>query len=236
MARESRSVELDWNGAITMANEFDPILSIMPDEQRRLWRELGDVPDSFVLFGGTAIALQLGHRRSLDFGFISNQEFDPDQLYTSLPFLGHSRTIQKAASTLTCAVNRGGEVQISFFGVPALKLIDTPLVARDNKVRVASLTDLAGMKAAVVQKRAEAKDYLDLDVLITRGGVDLASALAAGKTLYGDAFNPEITLKALSFFGDGNLDSVPTETRDRLVAAVRSVDLSALALDSADEP
>jgi hypothetical protein len=230
MPRYSRSVKLDYNGAIAMPNEFNPILSILPDEQRRLWTELEEVPDSFVLFGGTAIALQLGHRTSLDFDFISGEAFDPEQLYTSLAFLEHGRTIQKAASTLTCAVDRNGQVQISFFGAPALNFINVPLVARDNQIKVASLTDLAGMKAAVVQKRAEAKDYLDLDAIISRGSVDLPTTLAAGRTLYGDAFNPEITLKALSYFGDGNLDSVPAEVRERLVAAVRSVDPQRLPL------
>src|SRR4051794_21468881 len=108
MACQPRSVKLDCNGAIAMAHEFDPKLSTLPEEQQRLWEELGEVPDAFVLFGGTAIALQLGHRASLDFDFISSENFDPDQLYASLPFLKHSRTIQKAASTLTCAVNRSG--------------------------------------------------------------------------------------------------------------------------------
>jgi hypothetical protein len=215
-------------GAIAMANEFAPKLSILPAAQRRLWDELDEVPPSFVLIGGTAIALQLSHRASVDYDFISSEEFDPDLLYASIPFLKHSQTIQKAANTLTCVVNRGGDVQVSFFGTPNLRLIRAPLVAADFGVRVASLIDLAGMKAAVVQKRAEARDYLDLDAMIARGAVDLSTALAAAGSLYGPAFNPELSLKALSFFGDGNLDSLPAATRERLTAVVRSVDLQRL--------
>ena len=52
-----------------------------------------------------------------------------------------------------------------------------------------------------MQKRAEAKDYLDIDALLQHG-IDLPTALAAGRVIYGRSFNPVITLKALSFFDD----------------------------------
>ena len=70
---------------------------------------------------------------------------------------------------------------MSFFGVPGLGRVREPLVCPGNGARVAALIDLAGMKAAVVQKRAEAKDYLDLDAILAHG-VDLSAALAAPVT------------------------------------------------------
>jgi hypothetical protein len=90
------------------------------------------------------------------------------------------------------------------------------------------LLDLAGTKAAVVQQRAEAKDYLDIDALLRDGRVDLPSALAAACAIYGAGFNPQITLKALSFFGDGNLALLPGAVKDRLARAAREVDLDRL--------
>lgn len=98
----------------------------------------------------------------------------------------------------------------------------------DNGLKIASLLDLAGTKASVVQLRAEAKDYLDLDTLITKGGISLPMALAAAKALYGLPFNPQITLKSLSYFDDGDLRSLPEESKMRLVAAAREVDLDRL--------
>ena len=95
-------------------------------------------------------------------------------------------------------------------------------------MRVASLLDLAGTKASVVQQRAEAKDYLDIDALLTDGRVDLPTALAAAKAIYGARFNPLITLKALSFFEDGDLRRLPAATRDRLAAAARRVEVERL--------
>ncbi len=211
-----------------MATEFEPKLSILLDQQRRLWPELKAVPSSFVLFGGTAIALQLAHRASVDFDFIGGEEFDPDQLYADMPFLVGSKPIQKSANTLTCDVDRSGLVQVSFFGTPNLRLIDPPLVASDTGVRIASLIDLAGMKAAVVQKRAEVRDYIDMDAINHQGSIDLATALAAARELYGTAFNPVLTLKSLSYFGDGNLHTLSREIQSRLAAAVQSVDVNQL--------
>ena len=110
-----------------------------------------------------------------------------------------------------------------------MKRLQPPDVIAENGVQVASLLDLAGTKASVIQVRAEAKDYLDLDALMTTG-TDLPHALAAGKAIYGPAFNPQITLKALSYFGDGNLARLPDAVKARLALAARSVDLGRLPL------
>jgi hypothetical protein len=172
--------------------------------------------------------MHLGHRSSLDFDFIAAEAFDPDELQAKTAFLGGSRAVQKSANTLTCVIDRGGPVQVSFFGAPTVRLTEAPLLAPDNQLQVASLVDLAGMKAAVVQKRAEAKDYLDVDAIIRSGAIDLPLALAAAQAIYGAAFNPELTLKALSYFGDGTLSTLPREVQDRLAKAVKAVDLNRL--------
>jgi hypothetical protein len=70
-----------------MQTGFIPRLDILPAPQRRLWAELSAVPKEFVLYGGTAIALHLGHRESVDFDFFGNKPLYPEQLVLSLPFL-----------------------------------------------------------------------------------------------------------------------------------------------------
>jgi hypothetical protein len=117
---------------------------------------------------------------------------------------------------------------VSFFGVPNLPRLVSPVVSDDNGLNIASLLDLAGTKASVVQLRPEAKDYLDLDVLIAKGGITLPAALTAAQALYGASFNPQITLKALSYFEDGNLRTLPENAKTRLAAAARDVDLDRL--------
>lgn len=211
-----------------MPSDFEPNLSVLQGPQRRIWAELSDVPARFILCGGTAVALHLAHRTSVDFDFVAESEFDPDTLYETVPLLRGSTTLQKSANTLSCLVDRGGPVQLSFFGTPTIRFVKSPHKASNTQLNVASLVDLAGMKAAVVQKRAEAKDYLDLDAIVRLGSVDLATALAAGRAIYGSSFNPAITLKSLCYFGDGNLNTLPQEVRDRLARAVKSVDLDQL--------
>jgi hypothetical protein len=207
---------------------FLPRLDILPEPQRRLWDELAEVPAAFVLYGGTAIALHLGHRQSVDFDFFGRCPLDPTQLALAIPFLSGATITQREPNTLSCIVTRGGPVKLSFFGLPGLPRLRPPLVARDNGLQIASLLDLAGTKAAVVQMRAEAKDYIDIDAMINDGRIDLPTALASGRALYGAPFNPQITLKALSYFGDGNVPTLPEETKRRLIRAASAVDLDRL--------
>jgi hypothetical protein len=69
-----------------MPETFEPRLDILPESRRRLWPELDAVPMDFVLYGGTGLALQLGHRVSEDFDFFSSSGFDPEHLRSGLPF------------------------------------------------------------------------------------------------------------------------------------------------------
>ena len=211
-----------------MSDNFTPRLDILPKPQQRLWDELAAVPADFVLYGGTAIALHLGHRQSEDFDFFGTRPFDPATLAASLPFMAAATITQRAANTLSGVVDRGGPVKLSFFGLPSIRRLAPPHIAPGNGVQVASLLDLAGTKASVVQQRAEAKDYTDIDVILRDGRIDLPVALASAKAIYGPQFNPQITLKALSFFDEGNLRRLPEALKDRLAQAAREVDLDRL--------
>jgi len=200
---------------------FRPRLDILPPAQRTLWPELDATPEHFTLYGGTALALRLGHRNSVDFDFFSNTAFDPDALAREIPYLADAERVQVAAHTLTCRVERDGPVLLSFFGDLGLGQAAPRERAEGSRVHAASLLDIAGTKAAVVQRRAEARDYVDIDALIGHG-IDLPRVLAAGTVVYGRSFNPLITLKALSYFDD--VPTLPAEIRERLRAAVEAVD------------
>lgn len=206
-----------------MTKIFAPYLHVLPPAQQRLWVELSAVPTPFVLYGGTALALHLGHRVSVDFDFFAHQDIDPGAIYRNTPFLKGSTIIQQAPNTLTCLAERDGPVKVSFFGLPHLTMLRDPHLAADNGLKVASLLDLAATKAVAVQNRLEAKDYIDIDALIA-AGVDLSHALAAAKRAFGDAYAPTATLKALTYFAEGNLRALPDALKRRLVDAVTAVD------------
>lgn len=203
-------------------------IEILPPAQRRLWSELSEMPREFVLYGGTALALHLGHRHSVDFDFFGNRALDIPKIEQEISFLKGANIIQREKNTFSAIVDRGGPVKVSFFGLPNLRRLSPPLMAEGNGLAVASLLDLAGTKASVVQMRAEPKDYIDIDALIAKGGVGLPLALSAAQEIYGPTFNPQVTLKALSFFEDGDLHQLPSDLKLRLVTAVRDVDLDHL--------
>lgn len=111
---------------------------------------------------------------------------------------------------------------LSFFGGLTLGRTGDPELARDHGLAVASLRDLGGTKAGVIQQRAMSKDYLDIAALV-KAGVPLAEMLAAASALYGEQFNPLISLKALNYFDDGDLPSLPEDTKNLLSTAAAAV-------------
>lgn len=203
-------------------NTFTPRLDVLPPAQQRLWPALAEVPSHFVLYGGTALALRLGHRQSEDFDFFSAVPFQPEQLRRQLGWAAGAEVTQVAANTLTLRTAGPDGVKCSFFGGLRLRQIEPPARCPDNGVRLASLRDLLAVKLNTLVQRAEAKDYLDVHALL-RAGFTLAEGLAWARAVYGGEFNPALPLKALTYFEDGDLPALPTVIKRDLVEAVRAV-------------
>lgn len=209
---------------------FEPRLSILPEAQRRLWPELAAVPRGFVLYGGTAIALRLGHRASVDFDFFTTDPLDSGRLLSEVAFLRGADVLQQEPATLTVSVDRGGPIKISFFGTITFGRVGAPEETADRVARVASLADLAATKAKVMLQRVEAKDYLDLAALL-RAGLPLEEILGAARALFGNAFNPLIAQKTMSWFEGGDLTKLPAADREILTrAGARDIDVRDVAL------
>src|SRR6202521_417904 len=196
-----------------MSIAFSPRLDVLPVAQRRLWPELAETPARFTLYGGTAIALRLGHRQSVDFDFFASTSFEPAALLEDVPYLKGAVLRQSAANTLTATVDRGGSVQLSFFGGLGLGQVAPAEIVAGPGFKVAALIDLAGMKAAVVTQRAELRDYLDIHALLTQAGMSLATMLAAGAVIYGDEFSPLLSLKAIAYHNDPTLAALAKDVR-----------------------
>jgi hypothetical protein len=207
-----------------MANAFSPRLDILPAAQKSLWPDLVQTPAHFTLYGGTAIALRLGHRQSVDFGFFSPIKFEPRSLLETIPYLKGSEARQTAPNSLTVTVDRGGPVQLQFFGNFNLGQVANADIAEGPNIPVASLLDLGGIKCAIVTQRAEIKDYLDIFALMTKAKLSLPQMLAADAIIYGDEFTALDSLKAISYHDDPSLSDLPKEVRNYLSAAVHSTD------------
>ena len=193
-----------------------PHFEILPPAQRALWPELAEIPRHFVLYGGTALGLRLGHRQSEDFDFFSSEDITPSQLLGTLELLKGVKVVQNVSRTLTVIVNRVGPVKLSFFGKLDLGRVGSPDPTEDGVVNVASLLDIAGTKAAVVCQRAERKDYVDILAIVNQG-ISLDQAMAAARSIYGDQYNPILTRKALAYFGDGDLSKLSAEQKNKLI-------------------
>jgi hypothetical protein len=204
-----------------------PRLEILPAAQRRLWDDLKHTPREFVLYGGTALALRLAHRRSEDFDFFSNGCFDPQDLRKSISYLNAAEMSQFETNTLTAIVHREGPVKVSFFGGLSLNRVHDPDRAEGNDLQVASLVDVAATKLANIQQRAQARDYQDIAAIVS-AGVTLGEAIAAATAVYGPTFNGALSLKALTYFTDGDLPSLSSSIRAKLRQLAGDIDLKGI--------
>lgn len=202
-------------------------LDILPATQRQLWPALSVVKNSgFVLYGGTAIALRLGHRQSVDFDFFTDRSFRPAELFQKFPFLKGAQVLQEQPDTFTALVPSGGagkeHVKLSFFGALDFGRLAEPLMSPDGVVELASPIDLLAHKLKVILQRVELKDYLDIDALL-RSGIALAQGLAGAQALFKDQFPVQEPLKALTYFKGGNLDQLPDDSKKQLIQAASEV-------------
>jgi len=198
-----------------------PNLDILPQSQRDLWPALSGTPEQFVLYGGTALALRLGHRQSIDFDFFSAEEIDVEKLLYEIKYLKNAEVIDQQKNALTCLVNG---VQLSFFGLHAWRHVQEPEMTGDNKIKVASLVDILATKLKVIQQRPSWKDYVDIHVILTETDITLEDGLAAGQIIYGAQFNPLVALKTLRYFGDIDEREFTKEKRVDIIKHIEQVD------------
>ena len=111
-----------------------------------------------------------------------------------------------------------------------LNRVCDPLYAKDNELQVASLADLTGMKIAVIQKRAQWRDFVDVGAIL-ESGLTLGCMVAATQAIYGKQFNPMIALKALSYHNDIDLSEALPEDVEQLNVSLRRIHRSIAQLD-----
>jgi hypothetical protein len=198
---------------------FEPKIDILPKAQQEIWPLLAPAPQlSFVLYGGTAVALYLGHRVSVDFDFFRSAPLDKKAIEKSFAFMRDAQTIQEDENTLVVVASMpSGPVKVSFFGGMTLGRINEPLRTKDSKLLVASMEDLLVTKLKAILDRAEAKDYRDISAILSTG-ISLEKALGAFAKIYGK--DPGLPLRAMGYFKDGDLPSLP-KTDQNIIRAAR---------------
>jgi len=215
---------------------FEPQLQILPPAQRAVWDSLRSMwQQGYVLYGGTAIALRLGHRQSIDFDFFTDRQLARAALVREAPLIASATVLQDQPDTLTVLVQPQPEqrpVKISFFSGLTFGRVADPEQTADGVLLVASIQDLFATKLKVMLQRIEPRDYVDIAALL-RSGASLAHALASARTIFGSAFQPAEALKALVYFESQELATIEAEDRALLRGAASAVrDLPMVALRS----
>jgi predicted nucleotidyltransferase component of viral defense system len=157
------------------------------------------------LVGGTSLALQFGHRKSIDLDFFGKFEPDPLQIKDLLKGIGSVQVLQELKFIFQYIVN---DVKVDFVNYPYSWISER--VDEDN-LYLAGPRDIAAMKLAAITNRGTKKDFIDLFELL--GHFSLAQMLDFYKDKYADGI-PFTTLKSLTWFEDAEDDPMPTMLRD----------------------
>ena len=169
---------------------------ILTPEQIELLPLVKSFTKNFGLVGGTAIALHLGHRRSIDFDFFTSKDFDNLKIRNQvLKFKKINQVLRDEKGQYTIVVN---ETRLTFFCYP-FKINFSKSFER--MCRLPDLLTLAAMKAYALGRRAKWKDYVDLYFIIKRH-YPLGSIIKKAKQIFGREFNEKIFRSQLVYFRD----------------------------------
>lgn len=176
---------------------------ILPTNQQTLFNTLKDNTwiNEFYLAGGTGLALQYKHRKSIDFDFFNDDDFSNETIIEKLRSIGEVQVQSEAKNTLHALVNN---VRISFLGYkyPLLKEF-IPV----GYIKVADYLDIACMKLSAIVSRGTKKDFVDLYFLLKN--LTLIELFYYYKRKYPVKDYTYILLKSLVYFEDADQDPMP---------------------------
>ena len=132
-------------------------LEILSDQQRELLPFVAHFKRSFYLAGGTAIALHIGHRRSIDFDLFTGKRLNKARIRKEVFELRHSK--KPLFEDIDQAHFNINGVKTTFFHFPYP--VGHPEML-DDIISLPSLLSLSAMKAFALGRRAKWKDYVDL--------------------------------------------------------------------------
>ena len=167
-----------------------------------------EIIKNFYLAGGTALALQLGHRKSIDLDLFSEKDFSTEELKTVLSQVGKLKVYSEEERTLNANLNG---VKISFLGYKYKMLF--PLIKYGGNLKLADTRDIACMKIDAISSRGSKKDFVDLYFLLKK--YPLKKILSLFDKKYKDIKYSQLhILKSLIYFQDAERDPLPMMLKD----------------------
>jgi hypothetical protein len=156
--------------------------------------------NGFNLVGGTSLALQIGHRFSVDIDMFGKQEIDEFEFVDELSNFGKVIVIKKSKNVLILSVN-GIKVDFVNYKYPLLEEITIV-----ENIRLASDKDIAAMKLNAIAGRGSRKDFIDLHFLLQK--YSLKEMISFYNTKYADG-SEFMVLKSLTYFEDAESEEIP---------------------------
>jgi len=158
--------------------------------------------EGFYLAGGTALAIECGHRTSIDLDFFSKENFDRAILKHELVNAGEVTVVGEEEGTLHCVIDG---VKVSFLQYPYALSFDP--VDFDG-IRLADPRDIAAMKIDAISSRGSKKDFIDLFILLKE--YSLQELIGFFEKKFNDIrYNKLHILKSLTFFDDAESEPMP---------------------------
>lgn len=169
---------------------------ILNKNQLELLNLIKEFSREFYLVGGTAIALHLGHRRSIDFDLFKTKAFNKKKVIDKIEkFYKQYKIIYKENDQLHLLVNN---VKITFFEYG----FDIPHKNKfENIINLPSLIDLSAMKAYALGRRAKWKDYVDLYFIFNQG-ITVNNISERAIEIFGSLFSKKMFVQQLCYFND----------------------------------
>jgi predicted nucleotidyltransferase component of viral defense system len=195
---------------------------VLSDDLGRLLTEALQSVDTvhrrFYLAGGTALALQLGHRKSEDLDFFCPDDFESEQLTQDILSLG-GMIVTEGPGTIHASV---GSSKLSFFRYSYPLLGNTRTI---GNIRVASIEDIACIKVIAIAQRAEKKDFFDVYEILKRISPSSLRDLVLRK--YGDKrVNCYHVVRSFFYFDEAERSLDPVSLNDTTWEQVKSFFLS----------
>jgi hypothetical protein len=150
----------------------------------------------FYLVGGTAIALYLGHRRSIDFDLFKFSPLKPKKIIETISAFEYRYLItRRVTEQLNATIH---DVKFTFFQYP----FEINAVEKlDDILRLPSLLDLAAMKAYALGRRSKWKDYVDLYFLL-KDYFTISEVADRSTNIFGQLFSEKLFRAQISYFDD----------------------------------
>jgi hypothetical protein len=173
---------------------------ILTDEQNKLLPLVAEFSENFGLVGGTAIALHLGHRRSIDFDLFTEKKFGNQSLLNKISSFGAPDEIVVNKLDELAFIIKG--VKFTFFYYP-YKIVYSESFG--YRIKMPDLLTLAAMKAFALGQRAKWKDYVDLYFII-KDHFSVSQISQKGQEIFGHGFNEKLFRSQLSYFDGINYE------------------------------